>query len=184
MKGAPGWTRYGDVVDPLWKAELLRWLGQVTNLRVLVETGTCRGDTIWRLRDAFGTIYSIEASTRYLEEARHRFRHIPNVFILWGTSQKRLPDVFERVDPGPLLVYLDAHAAGNGTHNDDPLTQELRILLEHRPQSLIVIDDEDSADLVRCVNAGLDFSGWTREYRTGMVIMHRGGFTIPPFEGV
>jgi predicted O-methyltransferase YrrM len=180
MKGAPNWHGVRDIVDPAWKVELLRWLGSICKLRTLVETGTCHGATSFALQKDFDKIYTIELHDGFYELSRQKFQSVDNIFIYHGSSPDMLQKLLPTLPPGPLLFWLDAHTSGPHTAQGDPLAEEMKVISDLRPDSLVVIDDESNAQLLRVPESTLD--GWTGEYRTGEVIMQRGGFTIPPFE--
>ena len=51
FKGAPNFKQWPDSVDGVWKIEFLRWLGKITGIQTLIETGTCQGVTPWNLQN-------------------------------------------------------------------------------------------------------------------------------------
>ncbi len=183
MNGAPGWRRTNDSVNGEWKIQLLRWLGETCGLRTLIETGTCEGSTPAALHKNFDKIYTIELHDGLYEVSRKRLQDLDNVFVYHGSSPEILTKLLPTLPPGPLLFWLDAHTSGPHTACEgDVLHEEIMVITKLRPESLVVIDDMPSAELLQIVARGVSLEGWIREYRTGEVIMHRGGFTIPPFE--
>ena len=185
MKGCD-YKKASDVVPPRWKCDLLRWLGQELGLRNLVETGTCWGASCMELYKDFDKIFTVELSDSLYNGAEVNFRRlrIGNVVQYKGSSRTMLPVMLADVPPGPVLFYLDAHGSGNGTADDgDPLADELKIIMQLRPDSLIVIDDCADCELEPIKKQGVDFTGWHKEYRTGEVILHREGqYVVPLFE--
>jgi hypothetical protein len=180
MRPAPQWQKPGDPVEGIWKEELLRYLGTTFNLQVLIETGTCEGSTIYAVHDAFREIHSVELSPYYFAKARTRLQHIQNINLYLGNSGIWINRILHDISNEPTLFWLDAHPSGGLTANEgDPLGEELKAIMSKRPDALIVIDDMSDASLV---HLNLDFTGWHKEYRTGEVFMHKGGYEIPPFE--
>lgn len=183
MKKCPRWHQSGDSVNGKWKQDLLRYLGAEFNLRYLIETGTCEGSTPQAVADNFKEVHTMELSPYYYNEALWRLGGYPNVHLYRGDSRTLLPEILNNIPNVPVLFWLDAHSSGGMTADEgDPLAEEIKIITEMRPDSLVVIDDMLDAELRHVVDAGVSLDGWIREYRTGEVIMHRGGYVIPPFE--
>jgi hypothetical protein len=117
--------------------------GEVS-LRVLVETGTCRGDMVEAMKKVFDRIYSIELSQALFEESQKRFRSQPHIRILQGDSGKVLGDVLKEISE-PALFWLDSHYSGGDTARgscDTPIYDELKhILDEPGSRHVIIIDD-------------------------------------------
>jgi hypothetical protein len=80
---------------------------------------------------------------------------------------------------------LDAHPSGGLTatfeEGGDPLPDEIKTIMELRPNSLIVIDDQQNDLLQNAVEAGINFNGWVKEFRYGVVFLHNGSYNIPEF---
>jgi hypothetical protein len=180
MRRAPNWNTPEDPVDGVWKEDLLRYLGELFEIPVLVETGTCEGSTILAVHASFKEIYSVELSPYYYNKSVKRLAGIDNITLYQGNSVKVLPEILQKVANKKILFWLDAHSSGGLTANEgDPLSSELKLIMSSKPDSLIVIDDMPGSELL---HLGIDFTGWHKEYRTGEVIMHKGGYDIPPFE--
>lgn len=189
MIPAPGWKKPGDIVYAPWKVDLLRYLGSLFKIPILVETGTCEGATIVPLHDNFQYIYSVELSPYYYEKAVERTKDIKNIYLSQGNSVQFLKSMLYYeggyLPHEPILFWLDAHSSGGLTADEgDPLPEELRIITACRPDALIVIDDMGDAELTQVKKQGVSLEGWYREYRTGEIIMHKGGYIIPPFEEI
>ena len=193
MKGAPGWKKSGDSVDGVWKESLIPWLGKVCGLKTLIETGTCQGSMIVACQRHFDRIYSVELSTAYYLDALIRVGHYTNVRLYSGDSRDILPKMILDAPDDPLLFWLDAHPSGIGgcgptADAGNPLAQEIQLITRYRPDSLVVVDDladgdfyfKDDPNGTEVWREILD--GWTRDYRTGELILHRGNYVIPPFE--
>ena len=193
MKGAPNWRKSGDSVDGVWKESLIPWLGKICGLQTLIETGTCQGSMIVACQPHFNQIYSAELSESYYRHSLKRVGHFLNVHLYWGDSRDMLPKMILDAPDEPLLFWLDAHPSGIGgcgptADAGNPLAEEIQLINRDRPDSLVVVDDLPDGDFY----FGDDsegtlvwreiLDGWTRDYRTGELILHRGGYSIPPFE--
>lgn len=124
----------------------------------LCETGSCWGAGIQRALDAgFTRIKSVELDKKLFHHCIERFKR-QNVELFHGKSEDTihimLADVYE-----PIVIMLDAHPAGPGTANheeclngqkeafqDTIITKELKSILEHRKDHLIIIDDQQPGD--------------------------------------
>ena len=140
------WQRRGRPIPPphLVKQQTLREYGARFGLRVLVETGTYRGDMVEALRNDFDRIYSIELSVTLHEQACRRFRGYRHISLIQGDSGKELSALMARIGV-PTLFWLDGHySAGvtaRGAH-ETPVLQELSHILSARSTGhVIVIDD-------------------------------------------
>jgi hypothetical protein len=118
--------------------------GRRFGTRVLIETGTFRGDAIQANLEVFPRIYSIELSVPFHRAAVRRFRPHPHVQILQGDSGKVLPELLKSIRE-PALFWLDGHYSGGNTaaaEIDSPLLAELAAVLSHPiPGHVILIDD-------------------------------------------
>lgn len=185
MKGAPGFQKWPDPVLREWKRDFIIWLAGETGIRNLVETGTHMGGMALELSPYFDRIDTIELSPVFYQRSREMLQSFPNIYQHQGSSRVILKEVLSRLIVDPLMFWLDAHFSGGLTaHDGDPLPEELKVITQYRPESLILVDDmsgtafEDSPVWPK----DLDLSGWIRDYRTGIVLMHRGQFNIPEFE--
>lgn len=180
MKGAPDFKEWPDAVSGMWKIELLRWLGSITGIKILVETGTCEGVTPWNLQNDFDRIYTVELHKGLFESAAKRLSEIKNVYQCFGDSREFLRNFFEEPPTSPILFWLDAHSSGPHTADaGDPLAEEITIITQNCPDALIVIDDMMGLYDGRAISV----PGWHREYRTGEIVMYKNGrYSIPEFE--
>jgi hypothetical protein len=121
---------------------------------IYAESGSCYGQSIERaLKGGFTKIKSVEVFEPYYQHCVEKFKG-QNVELFLGKStdqlHKMLADVYE-----PIVIFLDAHPAGEGTNSHEEyikgnteffqhniLTKELDIILDHRKDHLIVIDDQ------------------------------------------
>jgi hypothetical protein len=143
---AQRWDRKGRPVPPpsIIKERTLRSYAEQYSLKILVETGTFRGDMVNALKDSFIRIYSIELDDRLFNRAIKRFKAWKHIHIMHGDSGKRLPEVIEQLDQ-PTLFWLDAHYSAGITARgqvDTPIFQELEhIFSSDQSGHVIVIDD-------------------------------------------
>ena len=164
-----------------WKAALISNLGNRFGLRTLVETGTCHGDTVQRVRQSFKEIWSIELCKEYFEIAHKRFEGDGNVHIVFGSSKEKLPDVIRQTQ-GALLFFLDAHVTNPTSANDgDPIPEELAAIKTWRPDSLVLIDDvKPDKTGYTGQDAHINIpEGWTAKFLYGVLAVHDGRYIIP-----
>ncbi len=116
-------------------------------LQTLVETGTYYGEMVSATRCHFRRIYSIEMDERLAELARRRFRRFPHVEILQGDSQEVIPRVLAQLRE-PCLFWLDAGYYGwaQQVGKMDRLSVELRAILAHPYEHVILLDDAHGVD--------------------------------------
>jgi hypothetical protein len=130
-------------VPPGVKLWLIRDYARRFGLRVLVETGSYKGDSIDALLPFFDDLYSVELGPHLYEFCLRRFADAPNVHLHLGESPAFLRETLRRLDR-PALFYLDAHWSMEDTvrgETDTPIVAELEVLHELDPPSVIIIDD-------------------------------------------
>lgn len=124
----------------------------------LIETGTCRGEGVQRAINAgFTEILSVELSEELYIHCLKRFLDEKRVTLFEGNSVEQLPKMLE--GKGRCVIFLDAHPSGPGTanhegwlrgdvsvHQDTIIRQELEIILAHRKDHCIIIDDVNGDD--------------------------------------
>jgi len=125
--------------------ELLEFLARELPLRLFVETGTFRGDTLELARAYFSECESAELSPPLHEEARRRFANIPGINLHCGPSPQFLRERRPRNQQTAALFWLDAHwCVADQTHGEEsqsPLLAELEAIGTLHPESVLVIDD-------------------------------------------
>lgn len=140
------WERNGCPNPPphLIKQRVLREHAEKYGLKILVETGTYRGDMVYAMRKDFDKIYSIELSTELHEAARRRFYGYDHIEILQGDSGRVIADLLPKLDQ-PTLFWLDGHYSAGMTargEKDTPIFEELgHIFASKLTDYAIVIDD-------------------------------------------
>lgn len=115
--------------------------------KVFVETGTYRGDTVkaMLLSGLFAEIHSIEIYEDRAKRAEKRFASFGNIHCWHGDSGELLPGILSKIDK-PILFWLDAHHSGKQIARvkgliETPIAAELKAVLNHRPDDVILIDD-------------------------------------------
>jgi hypothetical protein len=184
MQGAPHFVKWPDSVNGMWKIDFLRWLGKITGITTLVETGTCEGITPWNLRNDFREMHTIELHDGLYQASFQRLKNLDHVHLYHGSSRTMLASIIEMSISGPAIFWLDAHSSGPHTADDgDPLSDELRQIISRRPDALIVIDDMRGIGEFSGQVDTVDLTGWHVEYRTGEIMLYQEGrYNIPPFE--
>lgn len=140
------WARAGRPAPPppIVKQRLVREYGRRHGIRLLVETGTYRGDMVAAQRRNFDRIWSMELQPSLAAKARGRFAGAGNVTILEGDSAVLLPQILELVDQ-PCLFWLDAHYSAGVTARGDvdtPIAAELDAVLRHPVVGHVVLVDD------------------------------------------
>jgi len=140
------WVRRGKKgpAPDLLKEHAIRQYALERGARILVETGTFRGDTLASVYDAFDKLYSIELSADLHARASRRFRRMPKIQLLQGDSGQILPRILEQIDQ-PALFWLDAHYSSGVTargFEDTPIRAELAAILAHPVQGHVILIDD------------------------------------------
>ena len=126
------------------KADVLRRYAAAYHLRVLVETGTQRGNMLAELKDEFVRLYSVEIVPEVFAAARRRFRHDPQIELFCGDSATVLPQIIARLDE-PALFWLDGHhfpqKSPSGKQVTPILAELAHLFAAPRLGHVVVIDD-------------------------------------------
>jgi hypothetical protein len=119
---------------------------------IWVETGTYKGDSTALLAKGGNTVYTVEPDLRLYERAKKRFEGMPNIHVLHGLSETRLPELLPTLK-GKIGFWLDGHYSGGTTHQgpiDCPIRDELALIKKNKylyTEGLTVLVDD-----VRCFN--------------------------------
>jgi hypothetical protein len=108
-----------------------------------VETGTSHGETTAWAAGHFDRVKTVEPYRPLFEAAVRRFAGSSNVEVIFGRSINALPTILTSLG-GRALFWLDAHWSGEGTGGEDdecPLLAELDIILRHRKDHILLVDD-------------------------------------------
>jgi hypothetical protein len=124
---------------------------QKHGISCFIETGTCFGNMVYRIKDHVDKVYSIEVDDTLHKISNLRFLFTSNVTILHGDSgnelYRLLPSIKER-----CLFWLDAHYSGGITgksSTDTPIIQELKAIDAHFIRNHIILIDD-----IRCFGEG------------------------------
>lgn len=129
------------------KIDLINKFVKKYNLNIFVETGTYLGDTIFRQKDNFKKIYSIELSEYYFGLAKKRFQGFDNINLILGDSKDKLKDILIENDE-PIFFWLDGHYSTGLTakaeDKETPILEELTTIFDlntKKHKHVILIDD-------------------------------------------
>ena len=117
------WVNAGKPVPPphIVKQMALKESLGAYGVRILVETGTLRGDMVEAMRRHVDQVFSIELSETLAKRAVERFRTVSNVEIILGDSGQELGKLVPRLS-GPALFWLDGHYSGGITAHGEEAT--------------------------------------------------------------
>lgn len=130
------------------KRLILKGYAERYGVKVFVETGTYKGDTVKAMvvTYLFDAIHSIEIDEERHHAAVRRFKGCKPVVRCWlGDSAVVLPKILETFNQ-PALFWLDAHHSTKQINHSNgllitPLMAELDLVLAHRHDHVILIDD-------------------------------------------
>lgn len=124
---------------------------------IFIETGTSAGEGVNQaLKAGFAIIKSVEMQPELYEIALSRFGNLEGVDLYLGDSKVMLPEMLEDFS-GVAVFWLDSHPSGpdTGGHDDlmekgarseftqdNILTKELEVIVNHNPSHVILIDDQ------------------------------------------
>ena len=140
------------VLDPDFVRDLVETFG----LRVFIETGTYRDDTLGALLQNFELLVLIELNQALYDSAQEKFaaHSHSKVVLLQGNSDAQLANALDLACGRPSLIWLDGHYSGAGTSRGDantPILVELESVLAYGSgQDVILIDD------LRCFTDHID----------------------------
>ena len=138
------WERTGRPVPApsAVKRRVLLEHARANGLRVLVETGTYKADTVRALRRDFDEIHSIEIDESLHRAAVARCRRQGNARLHLGDSARLLGRVVADLDR-PALFWLDAHFSGEGTggRGGHPVVDEVREATGAGLGHVVLVDD-------------------------------------------
>lgn len=125
--------------------KLLAFLTRELPLKLFVETGTFKGDSLEIARRFFDTCHSVEASPPLHKQAQERFQAVKGVNLHLSDSPSLLRKHHKEFSEKPTLFWLDAHwcAADNtsGETSQSPLLEELAAIGSLHRDSVVLIDD-------------------------------------------
>lgn len=126
--------------------------------KIFIETGTCYGRSVEQaLKDGYENIFTVEAKDDLFEYCVKKFNENLNIALYHGKSTDKLPEILREVEE-TAIFWLDAHPSGelsaghddliqNGQssefHQHNILLKELELVLAHRKDHVIIIDDQN-----------------------------------------
>lgn len=125
--------------------KLVEFFTRALPLKLFVETGTLRGNSLELASRFFPECYSVEMSPELYQKASARFQGRPKIHIVVGDSPGFLRTHARAFAALPALFWLDAHwcqaESTSGQTSQSPLLGELAALEKLHPDSVILIDD-------------------------------------------
>lgn len=115
--------------------------------KVIVETGTYRGESAKLLSKFFERVHTIELCEPLYHEAQRNNADCKNIDYYYGDSLKVLPFIAKDIPQGTnCAFFLDAHISGsdsswNGT-DMVPLLKEINIIQNHFTGNIALIIDD------------------------------------------
>ena len=160
------------------------------NFNTIIETGTLFGDGTDYLVKFFSNVHTIEIKEELYKKALIRFKDNSSITCHLGDSPLVIKQLSKKLDENGIVFYLDAHWSGDhsvdwnnslwkgyntdtGYRNDDPknpvnqnpLLEELQIIVDNFPQQLIIyIDDMDKFNYQTgeaIINCCFNSENWT-----------------------
>lgn len=145
-------------MNPIETNEKLNFADFINHSDTYLETGTCYGQSVERaLLAGFKKVRSVEVFKPFFDHCFNLFSENNNVELFCGRSDDELPEMLKGIMK-PCVIFLDAHPAGPNTGGHDDLmekgdksefaqdhilTKELQIILAHRMDHIIIIDDQN-----------------------------------------
>jgi len=127
----------GLIILPLFKAD------------IFIETGTYRAESLQVAIDSgfYSEFHSIDVDEELISKAQAKYAKQENVHIYLGTSPDILREILPNLLNKTILFWLDAHFQGISKteldlkYGECPLLEELKVIKELAPHSIIFIDD-------------------------------------------
>lgn len=140
------WVARGRLLPPphVVKRVTVKDFAEQFHTRVLVETGTYKGDMVKATLGCFDKIYTIELDATLCAAARELFSNHPEVQILQGDSACELPKVLAELRE-PALFWLDGHYTGDHAGKAElhtPIARELECLFAHPVKGHVILIDD------------------------------------------
>jgi hypothetical protein len=130
---------------------------------IWIETGTYKGDTSKILAKNAQQVFTLEPAEILYEAAASRFKAIPNINVIFGSSEEVFPNLLPKVS-GEVNFWLDGHYSTGITYQgqqDCPLIEELIQIeknISNFSQLVIMIDD-----IRYCINPKIhQFTGYPK----------------------
>ncbi len=139
------WHKWNAPTPPPHKIKQLTVaeFGKKYKCRILVETGTFRGDMMEAQKNNFDKLYSVELSIEYWEKAKQRFKSDSRINLIQGDSGEVLPKLVPTLEQ-PALFWLDGHYCGSSTALsavECPIYAEIDAVFKNNKGHVMLIDD-------------------------------------------
>lgn len=142
------WEKKGKPLPPVHpiKQDVVTYFQKQTGYKVLIETGTYKGQMIYAQHKRFKTIHSVELAEHYYNSAVERFRKFPHIKLWLGDSSDVLPTILADLNESAVF-WLDGHYSGGLTAGGEPgqkqcpIYNELEAIFSHDKKHCILIDD-------------------------------------------
>lgn len=139
------WIKEGKPIPPASSVKRLtiREYQKNTGAKILVETGTYKGDMVYTQMNYFREIYSIELADYFYTKAVERFKKYPQIHLFHGDSSIMLKTVLREIEE-PVVFWLDGHYSGGLTAKGDrecPIWGELDAIFPTKYPHVLLIDD-------------------------------------------
>ena len=129
-----------------------------------IESGSCYGSGIDKAIEAdYTDIRSVEAYAPHYDHCKVKYKGT-NIKLWFGLSQDKMPEMLADINK-PAVVWLDAHVSGKDSAGHDEvngakpeyqqhiiLMKELEIILNHRTDHVIILDDQIGDDSQKYVD--------------------------------
>ncbi len=139
------WNRFNAPTPPPHKIkqQIIAEFGKKYGCKVLVETGTFRGDMMEAQKNNFEKLFSVELSVDFWETAKKRFKNDSQINLIQGDSGEVLPKLVPTIDQ-PALFWLDGHYCGGKTalsKIECPIYAEIDAVFKDNKGHIMMIDD-------------------------------------------
>ncbi len=141
------WTHYK-------KQKIIRSYQKKKGVDIMVETGTYKGDMVYKMLNFFKKIYTIELSEKLYKDACVRFKDFSHITLVRGDSGDKISEILESINE-PSLFWLDGHYSGGETalgSLETPVIAELKSILNHTIKKHVILIDD-----ARCFNGENDY---------------------------
>jgi hypothetical protein len=140
------WYRRGMPIPPVpaVKRRLLRHFASKHSLKLFIETGTFKGDTLAAMAQAGLRGISIELSEELFARAQQRFAGREGIDLRQGDSGEVLPPLVAGLTE-PALFWLDGHySEGPTAHGTlaSPISAEVQSILDSPVKGHVVLIDD------------------------------------------
>ena len=125
------------------KQDMIKYFQSAYGVKILIETGTFRGEMVYAQRKNFEKIISIELSPDLFQIAKKRFKNYKYIEIICGDSGILLEGIISKLNT-PAIFWLDGHYSGFETAKgslETPVKLEIETILNSEINHIILIDD-------------------------------------------